>query len=290
MPDALTGFSDALAAAVARAAPSVVTVRSHGAVSSGFHWRPGYVVTAEEALADEGEIAVTLHGGATIAAQLVGRDPSTDVALLRIAAEDAPPAPLAEAAPPAGALAFALGARDGAPVASLGAVAFAGPAWRSLRGGAIDARIELDVALRGASEGGLALDAAGRAFGMVVFGPRRRTLVIPAATIARVAAQLAERGRVPRGYLGLRLQPTRLDGGAGIGAMVMGVEPGGPGAAAGLHQGDVITAWDGAAFESVNALLRNLGPDSVGRRVMLGVRRGGAVVEAWLTIGERPAS
>lgn len=290
MPDALTGFSDVLAAAVARAAPSVVTVRSHGAVSSGFHWRGGLVVTAEEALAEEGEYTVTLHGGATLPAQLVGRDASTDVALLRIARDDLPAARLGETPLAPGALALALGARDGAPVAALGVVAYLGPAWRSLRGGAIDARIELDVALRGASEGGLALDAGGHAFGMAVFGPRRRTLVIPAATVARVAAQLAERGRVPRGYLGLRLQPTRLDGGAGIGAMVMGVETGGPGAAAGLHQGDVIASWDGAAFESVNALLRNLGPDSVGRRVMLGIRRGGAVVEAWLTIGERPPS
>jgi len=67
-------------------------------------------------------------------------------------------------------------------------VSFVGAAWRSFRGGEIDARIELDLSLRRAGEGGLALDASGRVFGMVVFGPRLRVLVIPAATIERVAA------------------------------------------------------------------------------------------------------
>jgi S1-C subfamily serine protease len=288
MPDALTSLSDALSALVAGAAPSVVAVRSHRAQSSGFHWRPGLIVTADEALAEEGEVSVTPTGSEPLPATVVGRDPGTDVALLRLVREDLPVAALHHGPPPPGALAVALGARDGGPVAALGAVALRGPAWRSMRGGEIDLRVELDLSLRGSSEGGLALDAAGRAFGMAVLGPRRRALVIPTATLERTAEALLRHGRVLRGYLGLRLQPTRLDGEEAGGVMVMAVDRGGPGAAAGLHQGDIITALDGETVTGVQALLRRLGPDSVGRGVILGVRRGGATREVALTVGERP--
>jgi S1-C subfamily serine protease len=82
-----------------------------------------------------------------------------------------------------------------------------------LRGGEINARIELDLRLRRSAEGGLAIDPAGRAIGMTVFGPRRRVLVIPSATIARVAARLESHGRIPRGYLGLGLRLVAIEGG-----------------------------------------------------------------------------
>lgn len=289
MPLALPDLSDALAALVAAAAPAIVTVRSPRAVSSGFHWRPGLVVTAEEALAEEGPIEVAFQDGTTLRADPAGRDATTDVALLRIGRTDAPILPLHAAAPPAGALAIALGARDGQPLAACGIVAHHGPAWRSLRGGEIAARIELDATLHAAAEGGLALDAQGRAFGMVVFGPHRRTLVIPAATIARVAEVLARHGRMPRPYLGLRLQPTRVDAG-GRGAIIMAVEPDSPAARSGLHQGDVLAAWDGRPIESIDALLRGLGADRIGTEVALDIRRGGATLRITMTIGERPLS
>jgi S1-C subfamily serine protease len=157
-----------------------------------------------------------------------------------------------------------------------------------MRGGEIDARIELDLSLRRRAEGGIALDADGRAFGMTVFGPRRRVLVIPGATIARVGAQLESHGKVARGYLGLGLQPVRLDRDSGVGAMVMSVDPQGPGAKAGVLQGDVITAWDGKPLGSVGALLRALGPDSVGSKVALSVSRGGETRTVDLVISQRP--
>jgi S1-C subfamily serine protease len=286
----LQQFSDALAAVVAEAAPSVVAVHSARSRSSGFIWRPGLIVTADEALAEEGDISVSLPDGETAAATVAGRDPTTDVALLRVDRLEAPPVSLQSATPAVGALALAVGRQHGAPLAAFGVVSLVGEAWRSLRGGDIDARIELDLSLRRVSEGGLALDAAGRAFGMAVFGPRQRALVIPAATIERVAAKLASDGRIARGYLGLGLQPTRLDGAGGIGAMVMNVEPSGPGAAAGVRQGDVIVAWNGQPIRDLRTLLRALGPDSVGSNVELSLLRGGAPLETALTIGQRPES
>ena len=239
---------------------------------------------------EEGELAVTFAGGDSVSAQLAGRDPSTDVALLRVDRSDLPPVSLAASAVAAGALAIAVGAEDGTPTAALGVVSRAAGPWRSLRGGEIDARIELDLRLRRSAEGGLALDAAGQAIGMAVFGPRRRVLVIPSATIERVAAKLESHGRIARGYLGLGLQPVAIESGDGSGAMVMSVDPQGPGAAAGVYQGDIIVAWNGEPIRHVQSLLRALGPDSVGQTVTLGLRRAGETKQVPLTIAERPAA
>jgi S1-C subfamily serine protease len=284
----LTSLSASLSGLVAATAPSIVAIHSHRALSSGFIWKTGMIVTADEALADEGEVAVTLSGGKRISATIAGRDPTTDIALLRADIGAVSPIALDGSAPSAGALAVVVGGREGEAVAALGVVATSGVAWRSMRGGEIDARIELDLSLWRHAEGGLALDASGQAFGMAVFGPRRRVLVIPAATIARVAAQIEAHGKVARGYLGLGLQPVRLDRDGGVGAMVMSVDGDGPGAKAGVRQGDVLQAWDGQPIGSVNALLRALGPASVGKTVALSLRRGGETRAVVLEIGERP--
>lgn len=284
----LLALSTELAGLVRDIAPSLVSVQSSRTRSTGFSWRPGLIVAAENALPDESDLTIVAHEGASSPAHIVGRDPSTDVALLRVERTDLPKAPAA-AAPAAGALAVVVGAREGAANAALGVVSFVGPPWRSLRGGLIDARIELDAALARASEGALALDASGQALGMAVFGPRRRTLVIPTATIDRVADLLATKGRIARGYLGLGLQPVRLDAG-GIGAMAISVDAKGPGAAAGVRQGDIIVAWNGEPIRGVHQLARALGPDSVGASVKLTLRRAGEPIEAALTIGERPES
>jgi S1-C subfamily serine protease len=285
----LLAFSTALADLVRDVAPSLVSVQSERARSTGFSWRPGLIVAAENALADDGDISIVAHDRASSPAQVVGRDPSTDVAVLRIARTDLPKTPAASEMPTVGSLAVVVGARDGAQAAALGVASFVGPQWRSLRGGVIDARIELEAALARSREGGLALDAKGQAFGMAVFGPRRRTLVIPMPTIDRVAELLTTKGRVARGYLGLSLQPVRLDAG-GTGAMAISVDAKGPAAAAGVRQGDVIVAWNGEPVRGVHHLLRALGPDSVGASVRLSLLRAGEPIELTLTIGERPES
>lgn len=284
-PSPLETLSTALADIVALVSPSVVSVESTRSRSSGFVWRPNLIVTADEALAEEGEVTVIVAGGARHAATIVGRDASTDVALLRVEGAALPAVTLRAVPLRAGELALAVG---GGALALWGVVAAAGPSWHSMRGGEIDARIELDVRLRRHAEGGLALDARGEAFGMAVFGPRRRTLVIPAATIDRVATQLERNGRIPRGYLGLGLQPVRAEEDGAAGAIIISVDKNGPGASAGLHQGDVVVSWDGQALSDVAALLRALGPDSVGRSVAIGLRRGGAPLQRTLTVGERP--
>jgi S1-C subfamily serine protease len=284
---ALASLSSALTAIVAQAAPSLVSVHSHRSRASGLVWKPGLVITADEALADEGEIAVLSADGNEKPATIVGRDHTTDIALLRVEGGAATPANLAADVPALGALAIITAADHGTPISALAMISKSAERWRSLRGGEIDARIELDTRLRHSSEGGLVLSAAGRAIGMAVSGPRR-TLVIPTATIQRVAGRLETHGRIARGYLGVGLQPVKLDD--GVGAMVMSVDKDGPAAAAGLRQGDVITAVNNEPISGVRALMRKLGPDSVGTRVEISGLRGGEPIHFSLTIGERPAS
>lgn len=280
----LSSLSSALADVVARIAPSVVSVHSHRSRATGFVWKSGLIVTADEALADEGEVQIGLPDGSRAAATIAGRDHTTDIALLRTDAGIAP-VKLAATVPSLGSLSVVIATDRDAPSAALGMVSASGTSWRSLRGGDIDARIELDVRLRFSQQGGLALDASGDTFGMAVLGPRR-VLVIPTATIERVAAQLEARGRIARGYLGLGLQPVRLDD--GLGAMVMNVDKAGPSAAAGIRQGDVIVAVNDQKLSGVRALSRTLGPASVGTVVDVALRRGGEPVSFKVTVGERP--
>jgi S1-C subfamily serine protease len=287
--NSISMLSSAIAGVVARATPAIVSVHSHRSRASGFVWKPGLVVTADETLADEGEISIELSDGTVRPARIAGRDHTTDVALLRFdtqgGAKDIAPIKLSPDVPMLGSLSVVVAAERGLPAAALGMVSLVGGRWRSLRGGEIDARVELDIRLRHSHQGGVVLDASGDAIGMAVLGPRR-VIVIPAATIERVAGRLETHGRIARGYLGVGLQPVKLDD--GVGAMVMSVDKSGPSSAAGIRQGDVIVAWNDDRISSVRSLLQALGPDSVGSVVEVTVRRAGEPVRLRLTIGERP--
>jgi S1-C subfamily serine protease len=294
----LAAFSDQAAELVERIAKSVVAVRGGGRHPvSGIVWRPGVVVTAEELLERDDDITVTLPGGRQVPASVAGRDPSTDVAALRIEAPDVPAIQATgTAAPRAGQLVLGVGNYEGAPVASLGTLAFVGGAWQSSRGGAIDSLLRLDLGLSPAAEGGAVVDVQGSVLGMAVFGPRRRVLAIPGSTIDRALDPLLSKGHVPRGYLGAGLQPIRrgrrgdkasattLD----HGVLVVSVDPDGPAARSGLLVGDIVTAWNAKPIDRVREVIRWLGPDSVGGTVDLQLLRGGASTALKVVIGERP--
>jgi S1-C subfamily serine protease len=159
-----------------------------------------------------------------------------------------------------------------------------GPAWRSMRGGEIDARITLQARVSARSEGSAVIDTEGKLIGMLVTGARRSALVIPAATIARAVRTLSEKGYVPRGYLGVGL--SRLA--SGEGAIVTGIEPDGPAAAAGFRIGDVITTWNAEPVASVLDLSNRLSTGAVGAKARIGVNRAGSAHELQVIIGERP--
>lgn len=288
----LKEFSDAAVAVVESTARSVVAVRGREwGQASGIILKPGVVVTAEEALDKDEEIEITLPDGTTAKATLVGRDPSTDVAVLRFEGGDANVDPPVEAVAKAGSLVLSLGRNGKESIVALGVIAYAGPAWRSSQGGEIDRMIRADIRLARAAEGGPLVDAEGKLVGMAVFGPRRRVLAIPHATIVRAAEQVLAHGSVSRGYIGVSVQSVRVDGeGEGRGAMVVGLDADGPAKQAGVLLGDILLTWDGEAVSGTRSVVHRLGPGTVGRAIKLGLSRAGSPTELTLTVGERPSA
>ena len=280
----LLSLSNAVAALTAEAGRRTVAIRGpDGRTISGFIWSTGLAVTAHEALDAEDEAELLLPSGTAITAQVAGRDPSTDVALLKLATEAFEP--WAEAAAPAvGSLAVLVRRAEDSALSWLTSVSEVGPAWRSMRGGAIDARLTLGIRLSSRAEGGAVVAPDGTLVGMAVNGVRRRALVIPAATIARAVATLSEKGYVPHGWLGVSLHPV----GQGGGAIVVGLEPESPAAAGGFLVGDIITTWNGEPVGSVGDVADRLSTGTVGQSVSLGVLRGGNALELDIAIGERP--
>lgn len=286
-PDVLTQFSDRLADLAESAGAGVVAVDGGGRWPiSGIHWRPGVIVTAEEALERDDGIRVLTSDGKLHDATLAGRDPSTDIAVLRFQPDGAPVAALGDASGlRAGNLVLALGRHQRGTIAASGMVAVAGGAWHSRRGGAIDHFIRLDLRLAPSAEGGALVGTKGEVLGMAVTGPRRRALAIPRSTIDRVADQLLAKGRIARGYLGAGLRPVAQP----AGVLAISLDPEGPAAKAGLLVGDIIARWNGKPVARVRDVVHLLTPESVGSAVELGLSRGGVPATLSLTIGERPA-
>ena len=211
MPANLEQFSDALAAHAAAARGAVAAIRlSETRHLTGTLWRPDVVVASEQSLPKRDEFELIVAGGSVVNAKVAGRDPGTNIAVLRLtSAVEAPT--LMNGEVNAGALALAFGA-DGAGGVSvrLGVVNLAGPEWASSAGGRIDRHIVLDLRLARAEEGGPVLDAAGGRLGITTFGPRAKVLVIPSATIDRVVPALLKDGHIARGWLGVALQPVAV--------------------------------------------------------------------------------
>ena len=279
-------------AEVARA--FTVEIRSGGSgYRSGTLWRPDVVITSEQVLGKGDSYDVVVAGQTPVRATLAGRDPGTNVAVLKL--ETALPGTLpAFADPPAGSLALACGADGHGGIAvHLGVISAVAPEWRSRAGGRIDRRIMLDVVLSEHEEGGPVLDASGALIGMSTLGHHGAALAIPHGTIVRSVELLLQYGRIERGWLGVALQPVavpedmRAAAGQDSALMVMGTEKDGPAAAAGILTGDVLLQIDGVPLTDMRA--GRLGPDSVGRQVEVKLIRAGAIMSVTTTITAHPA-
>ena len=279
----LTQFSSALAELVAGARGFLASARGKdGAQVSGVLWSPGVVVVSEQAVPDASEFEVTV-GDVTLGGQVAGRDEGSNIAVLRL--ERDLPGKLPEHAVPAvGALALALGVGSDGPAARLAVVRSMGGAWQSLAGGSIDHRIVLDTYLGTTEEGGPVLGADGAIFGIATRGARRQSLVIPASTVERVVPQLLKSGTIARGWLGVSLHPVALpealrsDQSQRVGLMVMDVVAGGPAAKAGVLAGDILLAVGGTQATRPGKIARQLGADSIGRKLGLTLARAGVIV------------
>jgi len=294
--EALLSLSNDLAGAVERAAPAIVAVHARPRLpSTGIHWRAGVIVTAEHTVRMEEDIAVTTPDGRSLAAGFAGRDPGTDLAVLRVPELTAPPATLGDdAALRVGHMVLALGF---GPRASWGVVSAVGPRWRSRRGGDIERLVRLDLVLYPGFSGGPLVDAGGREVGLNTSGLARESrLAVPATTVSRVVDELLHKGHVSRGYLGVAMQPVRLPDPlraqlgltSDVGLIVVTVQADGPAARAGVLLGDVLVALDGAPVEDLEDVQSRLGAERIGTVVTAGVVRAGARADVRITVGEQP--
>ena len=295
--DAFQDFSDALAAAAERAGESTVSVygRPHGP-GSGIVWSAdGHVVTADHVLHGDDGFTVGLPGGQEVAASLVGRDPTNDLALLKVEAGGLIPADwLAMDALKVGQLVLALGRPGKEGVSTTLGVVSAVRKPEMGRRTRHDAFIQTDVLMYPGFSGGPLVAPGGKVAGLNSSAfSRGASLALPWETVSAVAASLKEHGRVRRGYLGIVSHPIRLAApvaeklGQSIGLILQSVEPGSPADKAGLAQGDILVSLGGVPAEGMDDLQSVLGPESVGLSLAAKVVRGGEVREISLTVGER---
>ncbi len=291
--DIIEQLSTALAERLVSVAPAVVALRLGPRLRAGILWRPDVIVTSEQTIGDRDSMTV-VHAGIEVAAKLAGRDPGTNVAVLRLETplSGALPAPAGQ--PRAGSLAMIAGADvHGAATGRLAMVHSVGPEWYSMAGGRIDGLIRLDARL-GADEGGPVLDQSGGLLGMSTSGPRRRVLVIPTATIARVVDPLLANGRIARGWLGVGLQPVAVPdnlqarAGQTRGAMVLSLVTGAPADQAGVMAGDILLDIDGSPFGQRRRLTTILNPERIGKVITVRLLRAGDAKTVSLTIAARP--
>jgi len=291
--NAAQDFSNALADAVDRVSPSVVRVETGRRRSvSGMVWSAeGLIVTAAHALEREESLEVSFESGEAHSAALVGADPSSDIALLRV--EGAASLPVAERAPAdsirRGQLVLAL-SRPGRTVRSnLGVVSALADQWRAPGGGKLERYIQSDVSIEPGFSGGPLIDASGRVIGIDSAGLLRGSaLTLSTVTVERVVGALLSHGQIQRGYLGVSSTaahlPRAMAEGAGqrVGLVVTGLAPNGPAEAAGLLLGDVLLSLDGERLESIADLQAAL-EERASRAVPLRLLRAGVALELVLT-------
>ncbi len=246
-------------------------------------------MTAEHALRVDDEVTVT-RGSEKYTAEIVGRDPGTDLAVLRISAESAAAIPVAvrAAAPPrVGSLVVAVGRNTESANADLGILGSIGGPAQSRRGGRLEAVLRLDAGLHPVSAGGVVIDMAGGAIGLATPALSRVvTLAVPNATVDRVVRAIVEHGGVPQGYLGAGLQPValpqhlkdRLALETSTGLMAVSVDPEAPAGKAGMVIGDTIVEWNGTPLSHLDVLRAALA-DSVGKQVPVKILRGGEMLQ-----------
>lgn len=295
--DLLPALSQSLASVVERTSPSIVRVdarRRRGA--TGLVWSTdGLIITTSHAVEHEGHLQVGLSDGRTVSAELIGRDTSTDVALLKV---DAPGlVPLAQASldgVKVGHLVVAVARPGRTARATLGMVSTHGEGWRTHAGGRVDRYLETDADLPPGFSGGALVDAEGRLVGLLTAAfSRTAAVVIPHDTLTRVTSSLREHGGIRRGYLGVGAYPVKLPqhqwavAGAESGLIFVSVDPDGPAQKAGLLLGDVLVSLGGQSLQGVEDLLAYLGDEKVGTTVQARVLRAGEVREVSITVGKR---
>jgi S1-C subfamily serine protease len=300
MSTELIELSNALAQVTDRAAASVVAIHTEArGSSSGVVWRPGIIVTSEHALRRDEDIKVTLPDGRVVSAILAGRDPSTDVAVLKCAEAVGAVPTFADATNvKPGSLALVVGrTRASGPVAALGVVSLVTQNRLTWTGAALTPYIRLDVGLQPTAVGGVVVNADHGIVGIATprfarFG----AIAVPASAINRIADTLLNKGRIPHGYLGVGLQVLplpdtlrkTLQRNEKTAAIVLEVHPGGPADKAGIVIGDILVSLGGYPVTRLEDVQSVLAGDTIGKSLPLKFVRGGSLQEGNIMIVERP--
>lgn len=289
MNSALIQLSNDVAEAIEQAGKNIVAVNEGGRSGvSGTLWRDGLVVSTEHTIRGQQELTIELPNGASSSATVIGRDATTDIALLRLKEPVPATAEFADAGQlRVGHFVLAVGRRGKHGLAAThGVVSSLGGAWRTWRGGRIDQWFRLDLMPFTSFSGGPLIDAAGKIIGINTSGAQREVMTIPAETVNRVVDQLLAKGQITRGYLGVGLQPVQLPK-TGRGLLVAMVDPSGPAEKAGVMVGDIIVAVAGKPLKDSAQLQVALDPEQVGTTIQLGILRGGNALDLSLTVAER---
>jgi len=297
MADVLKQLSNDLVATVEAASPSIVRVEGRRRMSAtGIVWSAdGVIVTAHHVITRDDNLSVTLPDGREVAAALVGRDPSTDLAVLRADAKGLTPATWADAASlKVGQLVLALGRPGHTVQATLGVISAVGGEWRTPAGGTLDHYVQTDVVMYPGFSGGPLVGASGTMLGLNTSALLQGVSVtIPAGTLRSVVAALLAHGHVKRGYLGVGSQPVRLPDALAkqldqeTALLLVTVEENSPAGKGGLLMGDTIVALDGQPVRHIDDLQGLLSGDRVGKAVPVRIVRGGQVQELSVVIGEK---
>ena len=265
---------------------------------SGVVWDGETVVTTSRAVEREEPIRVTagdeMGDDRTLGASLAGRDPGTDLAVLRVEGEGLiRPNWTDTDGLNIGAFVLIIGRPEGVQ-ASLGIVSALGGEWRTRSGGRVDRRLETDALPFSGFSGGALVDVEGSVLGVNSSAFRRGgSVTLPTVTVRRVVGELLEHGRVRRGFLGVGGQPVRLPEGvreatgAHAGLLVLSVAPDSPAADAGLVLGDTVVTFDGEGIHQPAHLLALLDETRISKTVPVTLVRGGEVRELSVTVGER---
>jgi S1-C subfamily serine protease len=294
----LTALSDAMVAAVEKAGAATVMVNARRRLpASGIAFTADQILTADHVVERDEDIQVVLPDGSQLAASVAGRDPGSDLTLLRLNSAAAAPAEAASRSAQVGQLVLALGRPStGGIQASLGVVSAIGGPLRSGRGGLLEQHMRTDAIPYPGFSGGPLVDAAGRVVGINTSGLGRGvSLSIPVSLAWNLAGTLAEHGHVRRGFLGVRSQPVAIPAAQqsalgreqASGLLLVGVESGSPADKGGLLVGDIIVAIAGQVVTDPDELVASLSGSVVGAPTPLEVLRGGVPATITVTIGER---
>jgi serine protease Do len=282
-------------------APNGMQPRSRpvNAEGSGFFISAdGYAVTNNHVVDHAKTVQVVTDDGRIMSAQVIGTDPKTDLALIKVEGNDFPFVHLADRDPRIGDWVIAVGNPFGlGGTVTAGVVSARG---RDIGAGPYDDFIQIDAPVNKGNSGGPTFDTNGNVIGVntAIFSPSGGSVGIgfdiPAETVRTVVAQLKDHGHVTRGWIGVQIQPVTADIADSLnlkkaeGALVSEPQNGSPAAKAGIVAGDVITTLDGTAVKDAHALARKIGTMAPGTSVKLGVLHEGSEKTVTVALGTLP--